>query len=308
MNWLLIVVGVIFLVGVIMGVVRGGLRIAVSLGTTIATLLLVFILTPYVSKAIYSLTPADDLIESTITRKMANIVTTSGLKDMGLTEESLLELLKERGISEKALESAGISLQDILDGNVSSSVLKANGLPENLIDSLANGEAEEVEAVEGEEVSEDADIPRDVQMSAIQNADLPNIFKSLLRDNNNSEVYSALGATNFLEYISTYLTKIIIGILAFLITFIVLTIVFRSIIFALDIFTKIPGIGALNRLAGAVAGFLIALIVVDLIFVVITLCYTTGFGQQLFAMIDSEPILGFLCDHNLVMRMATSFR
>jgi len=301
MNWLLIVVGVLFLIGLIFGIFRGGVRIAVSLAATVITLVLVFILTPYVSKAIYTLTPLDNVIEDTVLKKMANVVTTSGLDDMGMDEEMLNELLAEYGISSTALEAAGISINDILNGNVSSELLERHGIPGDILNYQAAGE-------DGEEALEGADIPRQLQMSAIKNANIPKLFKSLLSDNNNSEIYASLGVSNFVDYVSAYLTKIIIGIISYLVTFILITIVLRAVIFALDIVTQLPVLGLINRLAGAVIGLLIALVVVDVIFVVITLLYTTGFGQDTFALIDSSPFLTFLYDNNYIMRMATAFR
>jgi len=301
MNWLLIVVVVILLIGLIVGIVRGGVRIAVSLAATVVTLVLVFILTPYISKAIYSLTPLDDVIESTVLKKMSSLVTTSGLSDMGMDEEMLDGLLKEYGISQKALEDAGISIDDILSGKITSGQLEQYGIPGDILNYQDSGEGIE-EALEG------ADIPRQLQMTAIQNADLPNLFKSLLRDNNNSEVYESLGATTFVEYVSAYLTKLIIGIISYLVTFVLITIVLRAVIFALDIVTQLPVLGLINRLAGAGVGLLIALVVIDFIFIAATLMYTTGFGQDIFALIDSSPFLTFLYDNNYIMRMATAFR
>ena len=51
MNWLLIIVVGILLVGVLVGFVRGGVRIAVSLVATLFTIAVVFVATPYVSKS-----------------------------------------------------------------------------------------------------------------------------------------------------------------------------------------------------------------------------------------------------------------
>ena len=44
-----------------------------------------------------------------------------------------------------------------------------------------------------EDIITSAEIPRDVQISAIEAADLPDVFKNLLTENNNSEMYQRLG-------------------------------------------------------------------------------------------------------------------
>ena len=64
MNWLLITVGVIFLVSIIVGICRGAIKIAVSLATTIVTLVLVFFATPYVAKTNEKYTNMDDVIKN----------------------------------------------------------------------------------------------------------------------------------------------------------------------------------------------------------------------------------------------------
>ena len=44
-----------------------------------------------------------------------------------------------------------------------------------------------------------------MQIVAIEGADLPDVFKNLLLENNNSEVYQKLGVTTFAEYVSNIL-------------------------------------------------------------------------------------------------------
>ena len=66
MNWLLIAVGIIFLIGIIVGAVKGFIRIGVSLVATILTLVLVIFLNPYVSDAVIEFTPIDEMIEEAV--------------------------------------------------------------------------------------------------------------------------------------------------------------------------------------------------------------------------------------------------
>lgn len=51
----------------------------------------------------------------------------------------------------------------------------------------------------------EAEVPKQMQIVAIEGADLPDVFKNLLLENNNSEVYQKLGVTTFAEYVSKYL-------------------------------------------------------------------------------------------------------
>ena len=63
MNELLIAVGVIFLICLIVGFVRGFIKIVASLAVTIATIILVMFLSPYVSNAILEHTPLEKKVQ-----------------------------------------------------------------------------------------------------------------------------------------------------------------------------------------------------------------------------------------------------
>lgn len=300
MNWLLIgTVGVI-LIGAIVGFARGAVRIAVSLVATLLTMAVVFFVSPYVSKAICSLTPIDDMIEKQCLSTMSRAFTGEGTETSGLTEEQVRAMLAGAGVSEEELAAAGITVEDIVNGDVSGEDLAQYGISEGIL----SGHTQE----EVEQSIMDAEIPRQTQIAAIEAADIPEVFKELLLSNNNNEIYQALGVTTFAEYISKYLAKLIIGILSYLGTFVIITIVVRAVVFALDFVAELPGLGILNRLAGILVGASISLIIIGFIFVVITLLYTTSFGKIMMEMIMKDKFLAFLYENNFVMKIVTMFR
>ena len=101
------------------------------------------------------------------------------------------------------------------------------------------------------------------------------------------------------------MSDIIIKMVAFLLTFIIITILVRAVIFALDIITALPVIKGLNRFAGILVGMLIALIVVWIGFFVIPLIYNTQIGQECFKWIGESELLTFLYDKNIILEFAT---
>ena len=282
MNWLLITVGAIFLISIIVGICKGAIKIAVSLATTIVTLLLVFFATPYVAKAIAKYTPLDDLIKSQVVSTMANVATSQVTGEGGgLSESSVRKVLEAAGVTEDMLSQYGISIEDIVNGSISSEDLAKYGISSNVLD---------------------------VQVAAIEKADLPDVFKNLLSVNNNSEIYKELGVDTFAQYVGSYLARLIINIVAFLCTFVLITIVLRAIVFALDIVSNLPVLGFINRLAGGAIGVIGALVIVWTVFVVITLLYTTSFGKEMYRMIQSDAILKTIYEYNPIMKLATIFR
>lgn len=238
MNTLLIIVGLIFLVCIAIGVKRGFIKLVASLAITIATIVLVMFLSPYVSEAILKHTPIEKLVKEHCI-------------SLFMDEESA-QLLEEH--------------------------------PEFLTE---------------------IDLTREQQISLIEGADVPEIFRKILLDNNNSEIYEALGVTTFVEYTYKYLAKLIADIIAFLLTFLVITIVARIATYVLGIIGKLPIIGGINRFAGGVLGVATGLILTWTLFIVITLLYKTDFAITCFQNIEDSIILKLLYDNNVLMNYIT---
>lgn len=304
MNWLLVTVMIIFLISIVVGAVRGAIKILVSLVTTLVTFIIVFFATPYVSDAVAKFTPLDEAIESQVSNAIANAAVSqlAGESGGGMTADGVRRALGAAGLNEETLAQYGITVEDIVNGNISKSELSKYGISGSILDGLLGGQQAAAEAIEGEE------IPREMQMEAIRNADLPDVFKSLLTVNNNSEIYKQLGVETFAQYVGGFMAKLFIDIVSFLCTFLLVTIILRAIVFALDIVADLPGIGAVNHLAGALMGVVGALVVVWLMFLIITLMFTTAIGKEMFRMIEANGFLQVLYDYNPVLKLATLFR
>ena len=304
MDFVVLGIGLIFLICVIVGIYKGAIKIAVSLVTTLLTLVIVFFATPFVADLIESKTPVDSMIKDQVMKTMASVASEqlAGAREGGIDSEDVRKALEAAGVSEEKLEEYGISIDDIVNGEISSEQLAEYGISKNVLAGLgAEGSAGIEEALEN------ADIPKDLQIKAIEMAELPEVFKSLLSDNNNDVIYEKLGVKTFAEYVGEFLSKLIIHIVAFLCTFLLVTIVLRAIIFALDIVSELPVLGFFNRLAGGVVGAAGGLIIIWLFFVMITLLYVTAFGREIYQVIQENAILNMLYENNPLMKLATNF-
>lgn len=304
MDFVVLGIGLIFLICVIVGIYKGAIKIAVSLVTTLLTLVIVFFATPFVADLIESKTPVDSMIKDQVMKTMASVASEqlAGAQGDGIDAEDVRKALEAAGVSEEKLQEYGISIDDIVNGEISSEQLAEYGISKNVLAGLgAEGSAGIEEALEH------ADIPKDLQIKAIEMAELPEVFKSLLSDNNNDVIYEKLGVKTFAEYVGEFLSKLIIHIVAFLCIFLLVTIVLRAIIFALDIVSELPVLGFFNRLAGGVVGAAGGLIIIWLFFVVITLLYVTAFGREIYQVIQENTILNMLYENNPLMKLATNF-
>lgn len=304
MDFVVLGIGLIFLICVIVGIYKGAIKIAVSLVTTLLTLVIVFFATPFVADLIESKTPVDSMIKDQVMKTMASVASEqlAGAQEGGIDAEDVRKALEAAGVSEEKLEEYGISIDDIVNGEISSEQLAEYGISKNVLAGLGTEGSTGIE-----EALENADIPKDLQIKAIEMAELPEVFKSLLSDNNNDVIYEKLGVKTFAEYVGEFLSKLIIHIVAFLCTFLLVTIVLRAIIFALDIVSELPVLGFFNRLAGGVVGAAGGLIIIWLFFVVITLLYVTAFGREIYQVIQENAILNMLYENNPLMKLATNF-
>ena len=108
-NWLLIIVGVIFLISIVAGYVRGLLKIGISLLATVLSIVLVMFLAPYVSDALIKWTPADEMIEEKCMEMFMPQISADTLKNADLSGTSLGELKSGSagGYQQSGLEPVG---------------------------------------------------------------------------------------------------------------------------------------------------------------------------------------------------------
>ena len=231
---IILIVGIVFLLSVIIGYKRGLVKIIASLLATLVCIVLVFLISPSVSKWIQESTPLKETVKN-----------------------KCIELL----------------------------------LPDETT---------------GDEVLQ-TELPREEQISLIEGADMPDVIRKMLLENNNSEVYTALGVQTFGEYIGAYVAKVIADILAFLITFVAVFIIVRVALGMLNILDKIPLVGGANHLVGGILGAGIGILIIWILFIVITLLYNTSLGVACMKGISESEILTKLYDSNILLKYITKF-
>lgn len=142
-----------------------------------------------------------------------------------------------------------------------------------------------------------------VQRSIIEGMGLPSQLRDALLENNNSEVYKTLGVNSFTHYVSRYIANSMINIFSF---FLLFTIVFgglRILSVSLNLVARLPIISGINRLAGAVLGGVEAVFFVWIAGLLVTLFSTTAIGQIFVKQIESNIMLTWLYDNNILGKL-----
>lgn len=129
----------------------------------------------------------------------------------------------------------------------------------------------------------------------ISSLPLPEVLKTVLISENTEEMYRALGVTQFGEYISSYLARIIINGACILLVFILGVILLRWLADKLELVNKIPLVGTVNSLVGGLLGLIIALVIFALIcFVTTSLSSISETAATISAALSDSFIAGWL--------------
>jgi len=272
-NWLLIIFIVIFLIGVTIGALRGFLKMVVSLIAIVLTVLLMIFLTPVIGRIIHEHTPLGTQVEE---RALEIFMPELTYEDMARFEDILVGTALE-GLSREQWEQ------------VSELEMQRAGITEELI------------------LQQMGELPREAQMTILEQAPIPEFIRNELIENNNAVIYNILGVNTFPEYIASMLARMTIYTVAFLISFVLAILVVLALMAAVEIIGELPVAGVLNRIGGAIIGGGSTIIVIWLIFLVISLMYTSSVGLALYEHIERSELLTLLYERNEIRSRLLEF-
>lgn len=141
------------------------------------------------------------------------------------------------------------------------------------------------------------------QETILESSKLPNVVKYALATGG-EDLLEGIGAY---EYIGDFVANIVIYGISFIVSFIIITIIFRVTILSLDFITKIPVINGVNKLAGVLVGATQGVIIIWIGFLIIFLCSSTSLGKILTEQINQSIMLNFFYNNNLILQLITSF-
>jgi uncharacterized membrane protein required for colicin V production len=149
------------------------------------------------------------------------------------------------------------------------------------------------------------EVVEEEQSLAIEGLSVPKSIKEELLENNTAESYKEMAITSFKEYVSRYLTGVIINSLSFIVTFVAILIILWVIFMALDLISKLPLLNQVNKTAGLLAGLVHGLIVVWLFFILLNVFGSTAFGQSIMKLVGENEVLGIIYNNNILLKFIT---
>lgn len=137
----------------------------------------------------------------------------------------------------------------------------------------------------------------------IEELPLPTYIKELLNRAGKQQGVTDKAAESLTEFASAYVAQIILNGISFTITLILISIIIHILFSALDAVFSIPVLSTLNRLAGALAGAVQAIMILWIVFLIITLCFQTEWGNTAVKMPQENPLTKVIYDTNLWMKI-----
>jgi len=98
--------------------------------------------------------------------------------------------------------------------------------------------------------------------------------------------------------LGTVIADVFLQIITWLGTFILITIILKIAIFALDLLTKLPVLHSLNKTAGFILGAIIGLMVIWVSMLIVIVFFNTSIGAYVLNSVNNEPILKIIHENN----------
>ena len=166
---------------------------------------------------------------------------------------------------------------------------------ESSVSDLVESKTDEfLDGAEGSISSED-------ESSFIGSLPLPSYIQNVLISGNTAEEYAQMQIDSFEEYTTAKVTEVILSAIAYVIVMIIASILLKVILKLAKFVNKIPIIGGLNRILGALLGLCQALLIIWAIGLLIIAFSSTNLGSSAIGIIQGNAVLNFLFDNNLLI-------
>ena len=141
------------------------------------------------------------------------------------------------------------------------------------------------------------------QTVLIDQMNIPDFLKSALLENNNSVVHSLFQTEKLQDYIASYFANICLNIISIVFVAVVLYIIMKLFLGALNIVSKLPIISTVNRICGLAIGGAKGIFVVWFVGIILMFFYYNEAFQQFFILLEKSYVTMFLYHHNLLLMM-----
>ena len=135
----------------------------------------------------------------------------------------------------------------------------------------------------------------------ISEMQLPEVLKSSLINNNNPVIYNIFDVDSLGGYISSYISNMLVNVVAVILLFIAGIIVGNAILKIFDLANDLPIIGGLSRFGGFLVGILKAVCFIWIVCIVITFFCYQDWAQQFIMLLERSFVAGWFYRNNILL-------
>lgn len=201
-----------------------------------------------------------------------------------------------RGLFKVLLSVAGMIASIIIATYIAPSVSGYLEEHTKIDDNIAAYISEELSFSDSEE-----ETSKGVQVEVINDLPISETLKANILDNNNSEMYAALGATGVYDYIAKSMAVVILNGMVFLVLVVVTQVFFSTLGKAAEGLTKLPIIRSIDKIGGGLLGAMQGLILIWILFLLLSITSTSEISQEMIKAINQISFLKLLYDNNLLL-------
>ncbi|MBE6023049.1 MAG: hypothetical protein E7231_07425 [Cellulosilyticum sp.] len=133
---------------------------------------------------------------------------------------------------------------------------------------------------------------------------LPKVLTEQIKDNNNTAMYELLGVHTLEEYISTYITQMIISLIAILVTWFLIKVILVLVLKMVgSIVEHLPIISGFNHLGGGIIGTIKGVLTLSILALLVPVMLTIPSLSELGMNLETSYLLDFIYKHNLVIEL-----
>ena len=157
-----------------------------------------------------------------------------------------------------------------------------------------------VESIQGKAETEIGQKAEEQQPLQIMGIEVPAEWQEKLSQKATETADHLLEQSGVYEEIGSYIARIVVNMIACVVTFIIVVLVLRILVNLLDIVAKLPVLNGMNHLGGTVAGAIEGILIVWILFFIITLCQSSELCRGFLKDINQNPFLKILYENNIV--------
>ena len=300
MNWLLIVVVVLWAFYIVRGYKKGMLKMLYSLVSWIVILILVTMATPYMTEFLTANTSIEQNIHKTCKEKLKKLVT----GDNAATDADMAP-----GTEPGSDSSSNSSANSGSDSGSNSSANSGSDSSSNSSANPGSDSSSNSSANSGSDSSSNSNTDITKSNKALLDAlglKIPEeLLDSIAGDNNLAD--SFFESTGLYEQAATEITAFAMKGISFILCLIVAVIISRIIYGMISIVEAAPVVGTLNRLLGIIIGSVKGLFIVWTVFAIVAMNAMTQAGMMMSDYIYESPFLQWIYENNFVLTILLRF-